>query len=162
MRLMQEERYSTRARIYSAWHHRMITPRFVCIEQAQRLAMIDLDGALYVEYDGNRREPLALIESARDTGQAWKSSSITVARARGARLPAYVQLYRPGELRNPADPRQPDITLFRIRRLYPRPEKQCRTLTPPGWARALLQIRSWSTRWLDLEAANEPVYGAYR
>lgn len=156
---MQEEKYGTRDRVYSAWHRRLSTRRFVGIEHAQRLAMIDLDAALYIEFDGGRREPLALIETARDVGQTWKASTITVALAKRAKLPAYVLLYQPSVKPNPADPQQhPDIMQFRIRRLHPRPEKQWRTLTPSQWARALLQIRSWSTRRLDAEAANDPRY----
>lgn len=156
---MQEEQHGTRDRAYSAWHRRLSTRRFVGIEHAQRLAMIDLDAALYIEFDGARREPLALIETARDVGQAWKASSVTVALARRAKLPAYLLLYRPAEQPNPADRRYADIAQFRIRRLHPHPEKQWRTLTPSEWARALLQIRSWATRRLDVEAANDPTYG---
>jgi hypothetical protein len=117
-----------------------------------------LDGALYVEYDGASKEPLALIETARDVGQPWKASSVTVALARRARLPAYLLLYRPSEAANPADPRQPDIAQFRIRRLHPRPDKEWRTLTPGEWARALLRIRSWAARQLDSTAANDERY----
>ena len=52
---MQEERYSTRDRAYSVWHRRFSTRRFIGIEAAQRLSMIDLDAALYVEYDDHSR-----------------------------------------------------------------------------------------------------------
>lgn len=45
---MQEERYGNRDRTYSAWHRRLSTRRFVGLERAQLLAMIDLDAALYV------------------------------------------------------------------------------------------------------------------
>ena len=48
---MQEEKYGTRDRAYSAWHRRKSTRRFIGIEHAQLLAMIDLDASLYVEYD---------------------------------------------------------------------------------------------------------------
>lgn len=55
---MQEETYGTRDRAYSAWHRRMSTRRFIGIDRAQLLAMIDLDAALYVEYDNGSKEPL--------------------------------------------------------------------------------------------------------
>jgi len=155
---MQEERYGTRDRAYSAWHRRLSTRRFVGIEHAQRLAMIDLDAALYVEYDGDSKQPLALIETARDVGQSHKPASVTVSLAKRARVPAYLLLYRPATTPNPADPRSPDIARFRIRRMWPRPERDWRTLTPGEWAKALLQIREWSTRRLDVEAANDDRY----
>ena len=47
------------------------------IDSAQLLAMIDLDASLYVEYDDNSKEPLALIETAQDVGQAHKSATVT-------------------------------------------------------------------------------------
>lgn len=67
---MQEEQYGTRDLTYSAWHRRLSTRRFVGIERAQALAMIDLDAALYIEYDQGSKHPVALIETARDVGQA--------------------------------------------------------------------------------------------
>jgi len=66
---MQEERYGQRDRAYSAWHRRLSTRRFVGIDRAQLLAMIDLDAALYVDYDDRTKEPVALIETAMDVGQ---------------------------------------------------------------------------------------------
>ena len=52
---MQEEIYGTRDRAYSAWHRRGSTRRYVGIDRAQLLAMIDLDAALYVEYDNGTK-----------------------------------------------------------------------------------------------------------
>lgn len=158
---MQEERYGTRDRSYSAWHRRQSTARFIGLERAQLLAMIDLDAALYVEYDNRSREPLALIETARDVGQDFKSASVTMRLARRAGVPAYVLLYDLDGRRNPADPRWRDIARFRVKRLWPRPERAWRTLTPPEWAAGLVQIRAWAARRLDAEriqAANDPVY----
>lgn len=74
---MQEERYGTRDRTYSAWHRRLSTRRFVGIDRAQLLAMIDLDASLYVEYDDRTKEPVALIETARDVGQEHKPVTVT-------------------------------------------------------------------------------------
>lgn len=153
---MHEERYGSRDRAYSAWHRRMSTRRFVGMELAQLLAMIDLDGALFVEYDDATKEPLALIETARDVGQRFKAATVTARLAQLAGLPCYVVLYRCSADMNPADSRWPDIDRFRVRRLWPRPESSWRTLAPTEWAKALLQIRTWVTWKIDRAASNDP------
>lgn len=157
---MQEERYSTRDRSYSAWHRRLSTRRFVGLERAQLLAMIDLDAALYVEYDDETKEPLALVETARDVGQRYKPATVTTRLAQLAGLPCYTVLYALADEMNPADQRWQDIKQFRVRRMWPHPESAWRTLTPTAWARALLQIRSWATNRIDGQAANDPVWEA--
>ena len=143
---------------YSVWHRRFSTRRFIGIEAAQRLSMIDLDAALYVEYDDQSREPLALIETARDVGQAWKSASVTKRLAQRAGVAAFVLLYRCGDSPNPADPNCPDISQFRIKRLWPKPEHAWRTISPNDWAKGLLRIRQWAARHLDIAAANDSDY----
>jgi hypothetical protein len=111
-------------------------------------------------YDAQKpREPLALIETARDVGQQWKGTSVSLRLARRARLPCYVVLYAAANDPNPAEPRYRDIRALRVRRVWPKPEAQWRTLTPNAWANALLQIRAWSARRIDIEAANDPQYG---
>lgn len=154
---MQEERFAVRDQSYSAWHRRHSTRRFIGIDRAQLLSMIDLDGALYVEYDHEDREPLALIEVARDVGQSYKCATVVKRLAKRAQLPAYLVLYRLDGQPNPADPAQQDIARFRVRRLWPRPEALWRDLTPAEWATGLLKIRDWATRRID-EAANDPTY----
>ncbi len=156
---MQEERFGIRDRAYSAWHRRLSTRRFVGIEKAQLLSMIDLDGALFVEFDGASSEPLALIETAADSGQSRKVATVTRRLAERARLPAYCVLYRVGARPNPADRSQQDIDQFRVRRLWPCPEAEWRTLDPKAWAEALIQIRKWSAMRIDARAANDPEYG---
>jgi hypothetical protein len=153
---MQEEQFPLRDRAYSAWHRRLSTRRFIGIERATRLSMIDLDAALYVEFDDQSREPLALIETARDVGQGHKVATVTAKLARRARLPAYTLLYQLANQPNPADTRYPDIRGFRVRRIWPLPEPGWRTLTPQQWANALLEIRDWSADRLDVQAANDP------
>lgn len=155
---MQEEVYGSRDRAYSAWHRRLSTRRFVGIERATRLSMIDLDGALFVEFDDQSREPLALIETARDVGQRRKSATVTARLAARARVPAYCVLYRLAEQPNPADPTSPDIDQFRIKRLWPSPEQEWRVLSPGSWANALLCVREWAASRLDMEAANDPTW----
>lgn len=55
--MSHEERYGVRDKAYSAWHRRGSVRRFVGIDQAQLLSMIDVDGAMYVEYDQQDKEP---------------------------------------------------------------------------------------------------------
>lgn len=155
---MQEEKTGDRPGLYSAWHRRLSIRRFVGLEKAQLLSMIDLDGALYCEFDATTSEPLALIETALDHGQRRKTATVTKRLAQRARLPAYVVLYCAASSRNPADPSQLDITAFRVRRLWPSPEAAWRTLNPREWAEALLQIRRWAALRLDAEAANDSEY----
>ncbi len=149
---MQEERYGTRDRSYSAWHRRKSTRRFVGIEDAQLLAMIDLDASLYVEYDDGTKEPLLLVETARDVGQPHKTATVTtkLAMRTSPTMPAYVVLYTLSDKVNPADSDWNDITSFRIRRLYPNPDRQWRVVTPKQWARGLLEARRWCANKIDL------------
>lgn len=154
---MQEERYSTRDLTYSAWHRRLSTRRFVGIEKAQSLAMIDLDGALYIEYDDGSKRPVALIETAIDVGQQYKAASVVMNLAKMSGLPCYCVLYKCANDPNPANPLMPDISQFRIKRLWPKPDREWRQLEPNEWAHALLKIRAWSARKFD-EAANDDVF----
>src|SRR5690606_16497029 len=139
--MAQEEQYNSRDRSYSAWHRRNSTRRFVGIEKAQTLAMIDLDAALYVEYDDKTKEPLALVEAAIDTGQAFKSAAVTANLARRAGIPAFTVLYRRSGHRNPADANWPDIDRFRVRRVSPEPT-DWKIVSPELWAKCLLKIRT--------------------
>jgi hypothetical protein len=149
--MSQEERYGSRDRTYSAWHRRLSTQRFVGIERAQTLAMIDLDASLYVEYDDSNKEPLALIETARDVGQEFKTATVTKKLAKRTQpiIPAFVLLYTPSHKRNPADRQWSDIESFRWRRLWPEPETVWETCSPGEWCKKLVQLREWSARKLD-------------
>mgnify|MGYP003563692217 FL=1 len=147
--MSQEERHGTRDRSYSAWHRRQSTRRYIGIEKATLLAMIDLDASLYVEYDDGTKEPLALIETAQDVGQVYKSATVTCNLAKMANLPCYVVLYTLSPDLNLADPEWLDIASFRIKRLYPAPEKEWRIVTPQEWAQGLLRMREWKAGKLD-------------
>lgn len=72
-------------------------------------------------------------------------------------LPCYCVLYTCDSNPNPANPLMPDISHFRVKRLWPRPEKIWRNIEPAEWANALLKIRTWSAQKLD-QAANDSVY----
>lgn len=155
---MQEERYGTRDLSYSAWHRPASIRRFVGWEQAQLLSMVDADCVLFLEYHERTKEPLALIEAAIDVGQEYKAATAITRLARRARIPAYLVLYQRSAEPNPADPRMADVSAFRIKRLYPRAEMTWRTVPPAQWAAAILRIRAWAARRLDVEAANDPKY----
>ena len=149
--MSQEERHNTRDRSYSAWHRRNSTRRFVGIELAQSLAMIDLDASLWVEYDDGSKEPLALIETAIDHGQHIKPATVTKKLAQRCvpTLPAYTLLYTLSDSLNPADPQWQDISSFRVRRLWPEPETVWESLSPKQWADRLCVLRTWSAHRID-------------
>ena len=147
--MSQDEKYGTRSLVYSAWHRHRSTGRFIGIEKAQTLAMIDIDVVLYVEYEDNTKEPIALIEEARDIGQEHKCTTVTSNLARRGKLPALLVLWRPSEQPNPAATHLPDISQFRVKRLWPAPESQWRVLAPKEYAEVLLRLRVWETERLD-------------
>jgi hypothetical protein len=149
----QEEIHNSRDRTYSAWHRRQSTRRFIGIESAQVLAMIDLDASLYVEYDDGTKEPLALIETAMDVGQAYKCCTVTrnLARRCNPIVPAYVLLYRKSDNPNPADPRYADIASFRFKCVWPQ-ETEWKIVTPVQWAKNLVDLRKWCARKVDQAA----------
>jgi len=153
--LSQEEIYNTRDRTYSAWHRRMSTGRFIGIERAQLLAMIDLDASLYIEYDDGTKEPLALIETAEDVGQKYKTATVTYKLSKKADIPCFVVLYKKAETPNPADRNYSDILEFRVKRLYPKWEQEWRILSPNEWSEILLSLRTWSAKKLDERLFNQ-------
>jgi len=156
--MSQEERYGERDLSYSAWHRVRSIARFVGLERAQALKMVDQDAVLYLELDGATKEPLALIEVAIDVGQQSKPATTMARLAAKANLPAFTALYSLAKSANPADKRQLDIQRFRVRRVWPAPEHEWRELTPQEWAQGLLQIRSWSAARLDVQAANDALW----
>ena len=103
-------------------------------------------------------KPLALIEAAIDVGQQYKPATAIARLAKRARIPAYLVLYQRSTEPNPADPRMLDVSGFRIKRLHPRADTAWRTVPPAEWATAILRIRAWAARRLDVEAANDPQY----
>ena len=155
--MAQEEKYGSRPPEYSVWHRRLSTRRFVGIESAQRLAMIDIDVCPWVEYDDDTKEPLALIETAQDVGQDRKISTVTARLAKRANIPAFVLLYRLSATPNPADVAFHDIASFRYQRLHPKVSLRWVHCTPKEWAEVLLRIRTWSAdkldRWMDEQEA---------
>lgn len=141
--MAQEERYGTRSRAYSAWHRRMSIRRYIGLEEAEHLSMMDIDHILWVEYDDDSKVPLGLIEEAQDVGQDIKPCTVTAALARLADIPAMAVLWTPSENHNPADTDWPDIRSFRVRRIYPDPEDRWRIITPEEYCQVLVRMRAW-------------------
>lgn len=81
--MSDDERYGTRDLTWSRWH------RYALNRSSK---MIDLDD---IEYCGDCRMPLALIEVARDVGQSHKNSGVTRQLARMLNVPGLVVLYTP-------------------------------------------------------------------
>lgn len=133
---------------YSAWHRVGSTRRFVGIENAQRLAMIDIDVAVWVEYDDHTKMPIAIIETAEDNG-SWKSATVTKNLAIAANIPAICALYTRADTRNPHNARYPDIASFRVRRLNPDEQDTWATMTPKEYAHMLLRMRTTGANTLD-------------
>ena len=155
---METERYPTRDRHYGVWHRARSIARFLDPRHARSLAMADLDSVLFAEYHYPDKLPLCLVEVGRDIGQE-KPAGVIRKLAELADIPAFVALYTPANDANPASPDWPDIERFRVRRLWPCPERSWRTLTPDQWARALVRIRGWQLRRFEVqEAANDDRY----
>lgn len=122
------------------------------------MTMADLDSVLFVEYGYDKKLPLALVEVARDIGQE-KPTGVIRELARMANLPAFVSLYTPAPRANPASPAWHDIDLFRVKRVWPKPEAHWRSLSPAEWADALVQIRDWQLRrYSSRPAANDEIF----
>jgi|SoiMethySBSTD1v2_1073268.scaffolds.fasta_scaffold01222_46 hypothetical protein len=141
--MAHEEVYGFRDQSYSLWHRRASTARYIGLEKAQLLAMIDLDVSLYVEYDDKSKFPVALIETAIDQGKDWKPSTVIQHLAKMANLPAACVLYTLGDSPNPGCRSVPDIAMVRVRRLWPDPMPlgKFSRLKPSTWAEALLRMR---------------------
>lgn len=155
---MRIERYPTRDRSYGIWHRVKSIARFLEPKQANALTMADLDSVLFAEYNYPDKLPLCLIEVAQDIGQD-KPAGVIHNLARLAGIPAYVALYTHAEHPNPSNTNWPDISQFRVKRIWPHPEESWRLLTPEEWAQALMRIRGWQLRRFKVqEAANDSVY----
>ncbi len=152
--MAQEEKYGVRDLTYSAWHRRLSTARFVGIEKATLLHMIDIDAVPWTEYGDDMKMPLALIETAEDVGQAYKTATVTRNLASLASLPSLVVLYRKSQQPNPYYPDYQDIEHFRVKRLTPQQEWKWRDFSPEQYAWLLLAMRGWSARRIDEEFFN--------
>ena len=133
------EQTRLRSLAYSAWHRTASIGRFVPMDRAKKLAMTDLDSIVWLECDERRMQPLAILETAIDTG-AFKPASVMMALAARMQLPGFVVLIRLATTPNPADTAEPDIAGFRVEWLRLRaaePIMPLRHFTPRAWAEFL-------------------------
>ena len=136
-----EERFGSRDLTYSAWHRRESIQRFVGLDAAQTMCMVDLDVPIYLEYDDGTFEPLILIEVAIDCGQDRKSHTVTKRLAMRADLPAFVVLYQKSLEPNPAKISEKDIEGFRVKRIWPGREREWKRMLPEPYAQWLWDLR---------------------
>ena len=142
---MEDEITGERELVYSAWHRTNSIKRFVGVENAKLLAMIDIDVVLYAEYEDSTKEPICLIETARDTGQLYKTSTVTRRLAEKANIYAFTLLYTPSKTaKNPAAKQWPDVEKLRVKEIYPG-KTPWKELSPAEWADVLLNMRKKKT-----------------
>lgn len=163
--LAQRELTGKRDLTYSAFHRAESLGRFVGIERAQTLGMIDLDASLWVEYMG--KQPLALVETARDTGQSWKTATVTRELAQMAGIPAFVTLYQTARTPNTTQRYHVlDIERVRMQCLHcpswlGKPEQRpgdWRTFDPWEYARFLMNLREGVCAKVDHDVYGFPLH----
>ena len=143
----QQEQTYHRDKDYSMWHRIPSVSRYVTLHEARQLTMMDLDIILWVEAQHGTNRPVALLETARDVGQATKTCTITAHLAKMASIPAFCVLYRLGEEPAPADPKVicKDITAFRVRQIAPQETWAWTSYSPAEYAYFLLALRTRAT-----------------
>lgn len=125
--MSQAERTGVRDLTYSRWHRVDSIGALVGYGPAHRLGMIDVD---CVEYCRRCNQPLALVETARDVGQARKATVVLACLAQAAGVPAYTLLYRVDDDR---------IVSFRAQRADV--PSDWVEFTPVEWACVLVSMR---------------------
>lgn len=135
------EIYDERDLTYSQWHRINSIKRFVGEKNARLLAMIDIDVTIYVEYEDSTKEPICLIEIARDIGQVNKPSTVTRKLAEKANIYAFTVLYTVSKTaKNPAAEQWHDVEHLRVKQIYPN-KTSWKELSPAEWANVLLNMR---------------------
>lgn len=124
------ERWGTRDLTYSRWHRPESISRYIPAADALRLDMIDLDA---IEVCHDCRQPLMLLELARDIGQPYKATTILRELALRANAPAALCFYTVDGSH--------DIARFRIRSVQP-PNPHEHIVTPVQYARWLHSLRT--------------------
>jgi len=155
-----KERYGFRDAAYSEWHRTVSIKRFVPVQQARGLGQIDVDSTIWIEYERGNREPIAVIETAVDVGQANKCADVITAYARKADIVGMVVLYKLAKQGNPANPSVPDVERFRVKVTHPDPWSSWLEMTPRRYATMLMRMRQGAHWYRDLRSAYVPDLGA--
>lgn len=145
---MQDEQHFARYADYSVWHRWKSVLRFLPNpDTARALGMIDIDNVVWIEWRKETREPLAVIETALD-GPEEKGHQVLARFGELCQRPAFVVRYRLAGVPNPGYPhlQVKDIAAFRVRRVWPNPERGYREMTPKQYAEWLVQIRELEAR----------------
>ncbi len=140
---MQKEIYGERDLSFSAWHRRDSIKRFIDKKDAEKLSMIDLDSAVFIEWEDQFKEPIAIIEAARDNGQ-YKHAWIIKRLAQKADIYGILLLYKLSKNKNPVDTRYYDIDGFKIKILHPKVDNDFIYYTPLEWAKSLVELRNFA------------------
>jgi hypothetical protein len=150
---MQKEMYGTRDLSFSAWHRRDSIKRFIDYKDAEKLSMIDLDSACFIEWEDNFKEPIAIIEAAIDHGQ-YKHARIIQRLAEKADIYGLLLLYKLSNERNPVDKTVFDIMRFKVKVLYPKESDGFAIFTPKQWAESLVEMRKYALSQIHNQIAN--------
>lgn len=151
---MQKEMYGTRDLSFSAWHRRDSIKRFIDYKDAEKLSMIDLDSACFIEWEDNFKEPIAIVEAAIDHGQ-YKHARIIQRLAEKADIYGLLLLYQLSNERNPVDKTVFDILRFKIKVLYPKQNRDdFVTFTPKEWAESLVAMREYALKQIYKQVAS--------
>jgi hypothetical protein len=118
------ERSGWRDQLYSRWHRPEQIARFVGIDVADSLGLIDGD---WIEYCRTCSQPLALFELTCDWSKR-KAGTVTKRLAEMAQIPAYVVYYKPNE-------DSTDILHFAV-------DDRDKLYTPAQYAAGLVKLRS--------------------
>ncbi len=144
--MAQEEKYGFRNSAFSAWHRVPSLSRFVSYQDAMEMAMIDTDGAPWMEYANGTKRVLLLLETAIDNGQPYKATSVMRDLAEQADIPAFLVMIRLSDHPNPAYPKERDIAEFLYRRVWPDPYPGLKSASPHQWCAVMKGMREWCTR----------------
>ena len=126
--------FSKEQNVFNEWHRKHSIKRWLTEQDASRLYAMDLD---LIEYDWNTGKVVLLHEVAEDRGQRNKQTRVMTELAKDADLYALCTLYTVSIHPNPANPQVPDISRFRVRRVWPDPQENFTVLSPSEYAKHL-------------------------
>lgn len=123
--------FSAKEKAFNEWHRQDSISRYISTADARALAALDLDLCEYSRPGG----PVVLLhEVAEDRGQSGKQTKVISSLAEQAGIFALCTLYKLSDEMNPHSPGVPDISGFRVRRIWPDPQQGWKSLTPREYA----------------------------